>query len=98
LLDGSIDEDFIHIAGFSNLDLFLINMIPESIIVGIANTDRKKISPTQVRISKIKDSTYPANQQHLSALLKKNFNLIWIVILTPPSKKLLIQSLGTFSN
>jgi hypothetical protein len=26
--------------------------------------------------------------------LKKNFNLIWIVILMPPPLKLLIQSLG----
>jgi predicted alpha/beta superfamily hydrolase len=52
LLDGSIDEDFIHIAGLVQFGSFSwINMIPESIIVGIANTDRKK------------DFTYPSTNK-----------------------------------
>ncbi len=42
LLDGSADEDFIHIAGLVQFGSFSwINMIPESIVVGIANVDRK---------------------------------------------------------
>jgi predicted alpha/beta superfamily hydrolase len=41
LLDGSIDEDFIHIAG-SAIWIFSWIHDPESIIVGIANTDRKR--------------------------------------------------------
>lgn len=43
LLDGSRDEDFIHISGLVQFASFLwIDMVPESIVVGIANTDRKR--------------------------------------------------------
>lgn len=43
LLDGSIDEDFIHISGLVQFGSFSwINMIPESIVVGISNIDRKR--------------------------------------------------------
>jgi hypothetical protein len=43
LLDGSADEDFIHIAGIVQFGSFSwINMLPESIVVGIANVDRKR--------------------------------------------------------
>ena len=50
LLDGSMDEDFIHIVGNVQFCSFSwINIIPETIVVGIANVDRKK------------DFTYPSN-------------------------------------
>lgn len=43
LLDGSKDEDFIHIAGIVQFGNFpWINMLPESIVVGISNIDRKR--------------------------------------------------------
>jgi len=49
LLDGSADEDFIHISGLVQFGSFSwINMLPESIVVGIANVDRKR------------DFTYPS--------------------------------------
>ena len=52
LLDGSKNEAFVHIAGLvqfgSRAD---INMLPESIIVGIANTDRNR------------DLTYPTTNE-----------------------------------
>jgi hypothetical protein len=52
LLDGSIDEDFIHISGLVQFGSFSwINMLPESIVVGIANVDRKK------------DYTYPSTDK-----------------------------------
>jgi predicted alpha/beta superfamily hydrolase len=52
LLDGSIDEDFIHISGLVQFGSFSwINMIPESIVVGISNVDRKR------------DFTFPTNYQ-----------------------------------
>jgi len=52
LLDGSADEDFIHIAGLVQFGSFSwIQMIPESIVVGIANVDRKR------------DFTFPSNNQ-----------------------------------
>lgn len=50
LLDGAMDEDFIHIVGNVQFCSFSwINIIPETIVVGIANIDRKK------------DFTYPSN-------------------------------------
>ncbi len=49
LLDGSVDEDFIHIAGLVQFGSFSwINMLPETIVVGIANVDRRR------------DFTYPS--------------------------------------
>ena len=43
LLDGSVDEDFIHISGLVQFGSFSwIQMIPETIVVGIANVDRKR--------------------------------------------------------
>lgn len=52
LLDGSADEDFIHIAGLVQFASFSwIQMVPESIVVGIANVDRKR------------DFTYPSKNE-----------------------------------
>lgn len=43
LLDGSSDEDFIHVAGLVQFANFpWVNMLPNSIVVGIANIDRKR--------------------------------------------------------
>lgn len=42
LLDGSADEDFIHVAGIVQFNTFpWVDRIPKSIVVGIANTNRK---------------------------------------------------------
>jgi len=52
LLDGTIDEDFLHVVGFIQFGSFSwINFVPESIVVGIANIDRKK------------DFTFPSNNE-----------------------------------
>jgi len=43
LLDGSADEDFIHVVGlvqFCNFEW--VNQLPKSIVIGIANVDRKR--------------------------------------------------------
>ncbi len=43
LLDGSADEDFIHIVGLVQYFNFpWINTVPKSIVVGIANVDRRR--------------------------------------------------------
>jgi predicted alpha/beta superfamily hydrolase len=43
LLDGSADEDFIHIVGLVQFYSFgWINEVPKSIVVGIANVDRRR--------------------------------------------------------
>ncbi|MEO7121137.1 MAG: alpha/beta hydrolase-fold protein [Ginsengibacter sp.] len=50
LLDGSADEDFIHIVGLYQFNNFeWINRVPKSIIVGIATVDRRR------------DFTFPTN-------------------------------------
>jgi len=42
LLDGSADEDFIHVAGIVQFNTFAwVNRMPKSIVVGIANENRK---------------------------------------------------------
>src|SRR3954470_17891891 len=52
LLDGSADEDFIHIAGLYQFNSFeWINRVPKSIVVGIATVDRKR------------DFTYPTTME-----------------------------------
>lgn len=56
LLDGSADEDFIHTAGLVQF-LNMIGKMPQSIIIGIANIDRKR------------DFTFPTNnKEDLKAL------------------------------
>ena len=50
LLDGSADEDFIHISGLVQYANFpWVNLLPPTIVVGIANVDRKRdyCFPTQ---------------------------------------------------
>lgn len=59
LLDGGADEDFIHIAGLVQFNSFeWINRVPKSIVVGIANTDRKHDLSFPTSIAKDKE-TYP---------------------------------------
>jgi predicted alpha/beta superfamily hydrolase len=55
LLDGSADEDFIHVAGLLQYYNFpWINRVPKSILVGIANTSRGRdfTTPTNDSLSK----------------------------------------------
>ena len=57
LLDGGSDEDFIHVVGLVQYNSFSwINRVPKSIVVGIANTDRKR------------DMTYPSATAFYKAL------------------------------
>ena len=55
LLDGSADEDFIHIVGLVQFNSFSwINRVPKSIVVGIANVDRQRdfTYPTTIEVDK----------------------------------------------
>lgn len=52
LLDGSADEDFVHLAGLVQFgSMSWIKLLPETIVVGIANVDRKR------------DFTYPSENK-----------------------------------
>lgn len=57
LLDGSADEDFIHVVGIVQFNNFpWINRVPKSIVVGIVNVDRQRdfSFPTSVQEDKTK--------------------------------------------
>ncbi len=73
LLDGSADEDFIHIAGLVQYFNFpWINGLPKSIVVGIANVDRKRDFTYPTSIKKDKE-TYPTTggSQKFIAFMEK---------------------------
>jgi predicted alpha/beta superfamily hydrolase len=60
LLDGSADEDFIHVVGLFQFNSFeWVNRVPKSIIVGIANVNRQRdfTYPTTIETDQKK---YPA--------------------------------------
>jgi hypothetical protein len=49
LLDGGVDEDFIHVVGIAQFLNGIVDTMPKCIIIGIGNVDRKR------------DFTYPTN-------------------------------------
>ncbi len=59
LLDGSADEDFIHVVGLFQFNAFSwIDRVPKSIVVGIATVDRRRDFTYPTTIEKDKKS-YP---------------------------------------
>jgi len=97
LLDGSADEDFIHIVGLVQYGSFeWVNFVPGSIVVGIANVDRKRdfTFPTTIEADK---KSYPTTghsgafiafiETELQPFIEKSFK-------TTPSKTIIGQSLG----
>ena len=97
LLDGSKDEDFIHISGIVQFGSFSwINMIPESIVVGIGNVDRKRdfTFPSQ---NKLDQKEFPTSgksanftgfiEKELQPLIDSNYR-------TTKIKTIIGQSLG----
>jgi len=97
LLDGSIDEDFIHIAGLVQFGSFSwINMIPESIIVGIANTDRKRdfTYPSTNKQDKTELPTSGKSTAFISFIEKELQPYIDSNFSTTSSKTIIGQSLG----
>ena len=97
LLDGSADEDFIHIVGLVQFNNFpWINRVPKSIVVGIATVDRKRdfTFPTTIEADK---NNYPEAghsdkfiafiEAELQPFIEKKFK-------TKPLKTIIGQSLG----
>ncbi len=97
LLDGSADEDFIHVVGLVQFNNFSwINRVPKSIVVGIANVDRRRdfAYPTTIEADKKRFPTtgYSGNfiafiEQELQPFIEKKYK-------TTTSKMLIGQSLG----
>jgi predicted alpha/beta superfamily hydrolase len=97
LLDGSIDEDFIHIAGLVQFGSFSwINMIPETIVVGISNVDRKRdfTYPTTNKKDKKEFPTTGGSEQFIQFLEKEVQATINKNYRTTNTRTLIGQSLG----
>ena len=97
LLDGGADEDFIHIVGLVQFDNFeWINLVPKSIVVGIANMDRKRDFTFPTTIEKDRTS-YPTSghsdkfisfiENELQPFIEKKYR-------TNASRTIIGQSLG----
>ncbi|WP_369993881.1 alpha/beta hydrolase [Winogradskyella sp.] len=97
LLDGGMDEDFIHIAGLVQFGSFSwINMVPESIVVGISNVDRKRdfTYPTTIDQDKNDFPTSGKSHDFINFIEKDLQPLIQSKYRTEDTKTIIGQSLG----
>ena len=97
LLDGSADEDFIHIVGLYQFNSFpWIDRVPKSIIVGIATVDRRRdfTYPTTIEKDKSKYPTTGGSAKFISFLENELQPFIEKKYKTTSSKTIIGQSLG----
>jgi len=97
LLDGSADEDFIHIVGLIQFNNFSwINRVPKSIVVGIANTDRRRdfTYPTTIEADKKNYPTTGHSDKFIAFIEKELQPFMEKKYKTTPSKTIIGQSLG----
>ncbi|GAB2538520.1 alpha/beta hydrolase [Spirosoma aerophilum] len=97
LLDGSADEDFIHISGLVQYANFSwVNLLPKSIVVGISNVDRRRDFTYPTTIEKDKKD-FPTTghstkfiafiENELQPFIRKKYS-------TNPNRMIIGQSLG----
>ncbi|GAA3772528.1 alpha/beta hydrolase [Flavobacterium ginsengiterrae] len=97
LLDGSANEDFIHIAGLVQFNSFeWINQVPKSIVVGIATVDRKRdfTFPTTLEKDKTRFPTTGHSDKFIAFIEKELQPFIDKKYKTTDSKTIIGQSLG----
>ncbi|RLJ80838.1 hypothetical protein BCL90_1640 [Pedobacter alluvionis] len=97
LLDGSADEDFIHIAGLVQFNSFeWVNQVPKSIVVGIATVDRKRdfTFPTSIERDKKNYPTTGHSDKFISFIEKELEPYIQSKYKTNTNKTIIGQSLG----
>ncbi|MEZ5012912.1 MAG: alpha/beta hydrolase-fold protein [Chitinophagales bacterium] len=97
VLDGSADEDFIHIAGLTQFASFSwIADIEPSIVVGIANVDRRRdyTFPTTIEEDKINFPTTGRSAAFISFLDREVIPLINAQYKVNNNRTLIGQSLG----
>ncbi len=97
LLDGSADEDFIHIAGLVQFNSFeWINQVPKSIVVGIATVDRKRdfTFPTSIEEDRKKYPTTGHSDKFMAFIETELQPFIEKSYKTSRAKTLIGQSLG----
>lgn len=97
LLDGSADEDFIHIAGLMQFNTFeWVNRLPKSILVGIASVDRRRdfTFPTSIEKDKKANPTSEHSDKFMAFIEKELQPFIQNKYKTNNSKTIIGQSLG----
>jgi len=97
LLDGSADEDFIHIAGLVQFNSFeWINQVPKSIVVGIATVDRRRdfTFPTTTEKDQKRFATAGHSDKFIAFIEKELQPFITRKYKTTESKTIIGQSLG----
>lgn len=97
LLDGSLDEDFIHIVGLVQFNTFeWIARVPECIVVGIANTDRKRdmTFPTTIPGDKKKWPTTGGSAKFITCIEQEIIPYVEQHFRTNSSRTLIGESLG----
>ncbi|GAB4036657.1 alpha/beta hydrolase [Spirosoma gilvum] len=97
LLDGSADEDFIHVVGLVQFNTFSwINRIPKTIVVGIANTDRRRdfTYPTTIEKDKQRYKTAGQSAKFIAFLETELQPYINKAYKTTEVKTIIGQSLG----
>lgn len=97
LLDGSADEDFIHVVGLVQFNTFpWINRIPKSIVVGIANVDRRRdfTFPTKIEEDKKRFPTSGNSHKFIAFIEQELQPYIEKKYKTNSLKTIIGQSLG----
>lgn len=97
LLDGSKDEDFIHISGIVQFGSFeWINMNPECIVVGIGNVDRKRdfTYPSQNKLDQEEFPTSGQSERFIQFLANELQPFVDANFRTTSIKTIIGQSLG----
>ncbi len=97
LLDGSGDEDFIHVVGLYQFYTFpWINRVPKSILVGIATVDRRRdfTYPTTIEEDKKRYPTTGQSEKFINFIQKELQPYIEKKYKTIPSRTIIGQSLG----
>ncbi|QJD79669.1 alpha/beta hydrolase [Spirosoma rhododendri] len=97
LLDGSADEDFIHIVGLVQFNSFeWVDRVPKSIVVGIATVDRRRdfTFPTTIERDKKAYPTTGHSDRFISFIERELQPYIRATYKTNTSKTIIGQSLG----
>lgn len=97
LLDGSADEDFIHVVGLYQFNSFSwINRVPKSIVVGIATVDRRRdfTFPTRIESDRRRYPTTGHSEQFINFMEKELQPYVEKHYHTTSSKTIIGQSLG----
>jgi hypothetical protein len=97
LLDGSADEDFIHISGLVQFCNFpWANILPKSIVVGIANVDRRRdfTFPTTIANDKKDFPTTGGSEKFIAFIQKELQPYVEKTYKTSKDRMIIGQSLG----